>query len=308
MIELRHLRTLVALREVGTLARAAQRLHVTQSALSHQLKELEERLGSALFRRKARPLRFTAAGERLLTLADHVLPEVDAAQRDLRRLAAGDRGRLHIAVECHSCFEWLMPVMDEYRVQWPEVELDVTTAYTFEPLPALLRGDLDLVVTSDPQPLQAVSYTPLFRYQGLLVMANDHPLAAHTWIRPADLQGETLITYPVARERLDIFRHFLDPAGIAPAILRHAELTPIILQLAAGRRGVAALPSWAVQDHVTRGYISARPLGEYGLWGTLHAACRTPIPVYLEAFLDAARVISLRHLKGIEPPPQMALV
>ncbi len=301
MIELRHLQTLAALRDCGTLARAAQSLHVTQSALSHQLKDLEHRLDLKLLHRKGRPLRFTPAGERLLQLADRILPQVESARSDLRRMAQGECGRLHIAIECHSCFDWLMPTMDSYRARWPEVEMDVTLAYSFEPLPALVRGDLDLVITSDPAPLPGVKYLPLFRFQGVLVVANDHPLAAGEKVDPQQLQEETLITYPVPRERLDIYRHFLDPAGVQPARRRTAELTMIILQLVANRRGVAALPDWAVAEYLERGYVKALALGSDGMWGTLYCALPAALEQapYMEAFVSAARTVSFRNLRGI---------
>ncbi len=303
ILEVRHLRTLRALHQCGTLAKAAERLHVTQSALSHQLKDLEQRLEVRLYHRKGKPLRFTPAGERLLKLAERVLPEMECALAELQRMREGESGRLHIAIECHSCFEWLMPAMDAYRADWPEVEMDVTLAYSFEPLPALVRGDLDLVITSDPQPLPGVVYHPLFRFQGVLVMANGHPLTRKSWIEPTDLRDETLITYPVPTRRLDIYRHFLEPAGVAPAERRTAELTLIILQLVASRRGVAALPDWAVHEHLERGYVSARPMGRKGMWGTLYCAFHEGMgeAPYLRAFLDTARTISFQTLRGIRP-------
>ena len=125
MLELRHLNTLLAIREAGSLVEAAERLHVTQSALSHQLKDLEHRLGVALIVRRTRPIRFTPAGQRVLELARQVLPRVRRTETELRRLAAGRSGRLHIAIECHSCFQWLMPALDRFREGWPEVELDL---------------------------------------------------------------------------------------------------------------------------------------------------------------------------------------
>ncbi len=303
MVELRHLRTLMVLRDCGTMARAAQSLHVTQSALSHQIRELEQRLDLKLLQRRGRPLRFTPAGERLLRLAERILPEVESARAELRRMAQGESGRLHIAIECHSCFDWLMPTMDSYRAQWPEVEMDVTLAYSFEPLPALVRGDLDLVITSDPAALPGVSYSPLFRFQAVLVVANDHPLAARQLVEPRDLEGETLITYPVPQERLDIYRNFLEPAGVEPAQRRTAELTMIILQLVANRRGVAALPDWAVVDYLERGYVTALPLGQQGMWGTLYCALSESLrdAPYMSAFVAAARTISFRTLRGIQP-------
>ncbi|MBB3061873.1 LysR family transcriptional regulator [Microbulbifer rhizosphaerae] len=302
MIELRHLRALTLLRETGSMVRAAERLHLTQSALSHLFREMEERHDQALFVRKSRPLRFTSAGLRLLQLADEVMPRVKLAQRDLVRLASGQAGRLNIAIECHSCYQWLMPTLDHYRDNWPEVELDLSSGFHFAPLPALVRGDLDLVVTSNPDPeLKGIHYQPLFSFEMCLAVSRKHPLAEKSWVAPQDLAGEVQITYPVERERLDIFQHFLDPAGVEPAEIRTAELTVMMVQLAASGRGVCALPNWALHEYLQKGFIAQLRLGEKGLWSTLYAAVREEMleQAFLEDFLHTARETSFADLKGI---------
>ena len=302
MIEWRHLRSLAALRDSGNLTTAAERLHLTQSALSHQLKELEERIGAKLFERKSRPLRFTLAGERLLNLADQVLPQVRAAERDLARLRDGRAGRLHLVIECHSCFDWLMPALDAFRALWPEVALDISMGYGFEPLPALARGQIDMVITADPLPGEGVRYQPLFRYQNVLLLPVGHPLAAKSWIAPADLAGETLITYPVEVERLDLFSRFLMPAGVTVE-RRTSELTLMIVQLVASGRGLTTLPQWAVTQATASGQLTTRPLGEQGLWSTLHAAIRAEDHevAYLSEFIEMARSKCFATLEGLRP-------
>ncbi|WP_426416495.1 LysR family transcriptional regulator [Aestuariirhabdus sp. LZHN29] len=302
MIELRHLRTLIALRDCSSMAEAAERVSLTQSALSHQLKDLETRTGTILVIRKTRPLRFTTAGQRLLNLASDILPMVRSAELDLERLAGGEAGRLHLAIECHSCYQWLMPTIDEFRNHWPDVELDLASGFNFAPLPALQRGDLDLVVTSDPEELAGVAYIPLFRYESLLAVANQHPLAARNHIEPEDLSTEILISYPVERSRLDIFTRFLDPAGVEPLAIRTSELTVMMMQLVASGRGVSALPNWALDEYLEKGYVSARPLSRDGVTGTLFAAVRedqldTP---FMQDFLLTAKDISAETLSGIE--------
>jgi LysR family transcriptional regulator for metE and metH len=302
MIKLHHLHSLEALRESGSLVRAAARLHLTQSALSHQIKELEERLGLPLFERKSRPPRFTAAGERLLALADAVLPLLHQAERDLDHLRGGQGGRLHLAVECHSCFDWLMPLLEDYRHHWPQVALDISMAHSFEPLTALVRGEVDLVVTADPDDNPAIAYRPLFRYQNLLLLPPRHRLAVRPWITPQDLAGETLITYPVETARLDLFRRFLDPAGIVVE-RRSSELTVMILQLVASGRGLAALPQWAASLAVAAAQVLAKPLGEQGLWSTLYAAARREDRelAYIEAFIESVQTSCFSVLEGLRP-------
>lgn len=302
MLEIRHLETLAAIRDGGSLQEAADRLHLTQSALSHQLRELESRLGTPLLNRRTRPARLTTAGLRVLALADDILPRLRATERELQRLAAGRTGRLHLAIECHSCFQWLMPALDAFRAQWPEVALDLSAAFSFAPLPALLRGDLDLVITSDPQALDAIDYVPLFGYELVLAVSEAHPLASQRYIRPEQLADQTLITYPVDRQRLDVFTAFLDPADVEPAAVRKAELTPIIAQLIASNRGVAALPNWALTEYLDKGWLRVCRLGPQGVWRTLYAAIRNEDAdaPFIKDFLTIARDVSFRTLTGIK--------
>lgn len=301
-LEVRHLETLSAIRDAGSLQEAAERLHVTQSALSHQLRDLEVRLKTPLLNRRTRPARLTTAGLRIVSLADDVLPRVRAAERDLQRLAAGRTGRLHLAIDCHSCFQWLMPALDAFRRDWPDVELDLSAAFAFAPLPALVRGDLDVVITSDPQEGDAVAYLPLFRYELVLAVAAANPLSQYKYIEPVQLADQVLITYPVERERLDVFTAFLDPADIEPAAIRKAELTPIIAQLVASQRGVAALPNWALAEYMNQGWLRICHLGAQGVWRTLYAAVRADDVEagYLQAFMAAARDTCFKTLTGIK--------
>ncbi len=301
MLEIRHLKSLHALREADSLVDAADRLHFTQSALSHQLKELEDRIGAQLFVRKTKPIRFTSAGLRLLTLADTVLPLLRSAERDLSRLSGGTAGRLHMAIECHSCFQWLMPTIDVFRDAWPEVELDLASGFSFAPLPALARGDLDLVVTSDPIDLPGIMYVPLFTYEAMLAVSNKHKLANKAFIEPCDLETEVLIIYPVDRNKLDIFTHFLEPDDVEPLSVRTAEMTVMMVQLVASNRGVCCLPNWALHEYSSRGYVRAKQLGEKGLQATLYAAIRDDMfdAAFMQDFLLTAKDTSFSTLEGV---------
>lgn len=302
MLEVRHLETIAAVRDGGSLQEAAERLHLTQSALSHQLRDLETRLGTPLLNRRTRPARLTTAGLRVLALADEVLPRIRTTERELQRLAAGRTGRLHLAIDCHSCFQWLMPSLDNFRSQWPDVALDLSAAFSFAPLPALVRGDLDLVITSDPQSLEAVEYVPLFKYELILAVSESHPLSTNKYVQPEDLADQVLITYPVERSRLDVFTAFLEPAGVEPASVRKAELTPIIAQLVASNRGVAALPNWALTEYLQQGWLRLCRLGHGGVWRTLYAAMRTEDAdaPYIRDFLAIARETCFKTLDGIK--------
>jgi len=293
--------TLLALDECGSLSKAAARLFLTQSALSHQLKGLESYYGAALVEKNTRPLRFTAIGQRLLALARDVLPMVAEAGRDVARLAEGHAGPLRVAVQCHNCFDWLMPAMDAYRSLWPEVELDIISGFVVDPLPLLDRGEAELAVIHDPEgPHPNVVFSPLFRYESVALMSPRHPLAAKPWLGPTDFAAETLITYPVPDEMLDVMKHCLTPARINPK-RRTAELTVAILQLVASGRGIAALPSWTVGNYIERGYVVSRPIGPDGLRCELYAATTAAgaQAAYIREFIALTRTQSLTELAGV---------
>lgn len=301
MIELKHLRTLTTLRDSGSLTATATSLHLTQSALSHQLKDLEARIGGQLFLRKTRPVKFTSEGEILLKLADEIQPKIAKAENELASLKEDVNGRLHMAIECHSCFQWLMPALKEYQVAWPSVTLDFSSGFGFEPLPALMAGELDLVITSDIQPRSEVHYEPLFDFEMRLITAINSPLAEKPSIDPQDLSDLTMLSYPVQKQRLDVVKHFLQPAGIEPKKWKQADNTLMLVQMVSAGLGVAALPNWAISEFSRQGLIASKPLGK-GLSRRLFAAVRNSEKDkrYLQAFFSTARQQSKSHLDGIE--------
>ena len=306
MLELRHLRTVQTLAEAGNLSRAARRLHLTQSALSHQVRALEAHYGAALFERKSVPLRLSVAGQRLLALAREVDAQVTAAERDVARIAQGSSGTLRIAVECHSCFDWLMPSMDAFRERWPEVELDLVGGFHADPVGLLGEDRADLVIVSKTQPRrQDVRFEPLFRYEVLALLAREHPLGVKPHLTARDFARETLVTYPIPDDRIDIIRQVLAPARVQPAARRTTELTVAILQLVASRRAIAALPGWAVQPFLDRDYVVARPVGKRGLHSALFATVRaaSSARAYMQEFVGTMRAVSFATLQGISPLP-----
>lgn len=301
MIEIKHLRTLSVLRDTGSLTATATALHLTQSALSHQLKELESRIGGKLFLRKTRPIKFTSEGAIILKVADEVLPKIARAENDIASLKEDVNGRLHMAIECHSCFQWLMPALKEYQIAWPSVTLDFSSGFGFEPLPALVAGELDLVITSDIQPRSEVHYEPLFDFEMRLITATNHPLADKTFIEPEDLAAITMLSYPVQKQRLDVVKHFLQPAGVEPAKWKQADNTLMLVQMVSAGLGVAALPNWAISEFSRQGLITSKPLGK-GLWRRLFAATRhaEKDKRYLQAFFSTAKQQCQSHLDGIK--------
>ena len=298
-IELRHLRTIRAIHAAGGLARAAEQLNITQSALSHQIRGLEDQAGVELFARRARPMRLTGAGMRLLALAERVLPDVDALSDEFAALRAGRTGRLVIAIECHACFDWLLPGLGLHRRVWPDVAVDIRPGLAFGAMAALERAEVDRVVTSDPEQVAGIGFHALFDYHPMCLMAAGNPLAARAEVTPADLGAQHLITYPVDRARLDVFTAFLDPAGIEPRSVRQVELTAVIEMLVAADRGVAVLPDWVLRRLRDAPDCALRPLAgrpQRRLFAAIRAE-DAALP-YLAHFLRLARTEPVKLQRG----------
>lgn len=301
ILELRHLRTLQAIEQTGSLSRAAEVLCITQSAVSHQVKALEEWFGEELVYKQGGQSRFSVVGQRLLQLAGVVLEQVDQAELDILQMKQGAGGPLRVAVECHTCFDWLMPSMDVYRKRWPEVELDIVSGFHSDPVGLLHKGEAELAIVSELCEEEGVVSFPLFRFEMVAVVPVDSKLAKRAYLKPSDFADQTLLTYPVPDDMLDVIKHFLAPAGVQVK-RRSSELTVALLQLVASKRGLSALPAWAVKGYVDRGYVAQVPLGRKGLTSTLYAALPKAIAGkhYTADFVAVMREVCARELDGIE--------
>lgn len=290
MLDRNHLTIVHAVERLGSLTAAAGALHVTQSALSHSMKKLEQQLGTAIWLREGRGLRLTQAGTYLLGVANRVLPQLDVAEERLRQFASGERGTLRIGMECHPCYQWLLKVVAPYLAAWPDVDVDVKQKFQFGGIGALFCYEIDLLVTPDPLYKPGLVFTPVFDYEQVLVVAADHKLAKETVVMPQQLGDEVLISYPVPTERLDIYTLFLTPAGVAPKRHKVIETTDIMLQMVASGRGVAALPRWLVQEYAGRMPVVPVRLGPGGIAKQIFLGAReeeTGVD-YLQAFIALA--------------------
>ena len=301
MLEIRHLDSLIALAETGNLTRAGEKVSLSQSALSHQMRSLEEHYGFELFERKTSPLKWTRAGERLLVLAYDVSRQIRDAERDLARIGQGTAGTLRIAVECHSCFDWLMPARDALREGWPDVEMDIVSGFHPDPVGLLDENRADLVIVSTAKRRRGVEHHPLFEYDMPALLAPGHPLLEKPYLTAKDFSLETLITYPIPDNRMDLFRQVLEPSGVEPKERRTTELTVAILQLVKSRRGIAALPRWAVQPYLENDYVAEMPITAKGLRASLHAATTKEGAgqAFMKEFIEKFRVTAEGQFEGI---------
>jgi LysR family transcriptional regulator for metE and metH len=286
-LDLRHLKLIVAITEEKSVTRAGERLHLTQSALSHQLRDIEERLGTPLFLRLNKRMTLTQAGERLLHSAHQILAELKRAEDDLKQMVAGNQGVLRLSTECYTCYHWLPEILREFRSAYPEVEVKIALEATREPLPSLLNGALDLAIVTTRQRDKRLRYQPLFKDELVAIMAPAHPLAAQAYLRPRDFTSQHLILYVPPKDS-DLYQLVLLPAGVTPARLSQVQFTEAVIELVKAGLGISVLARWAVQEQLKTGALVARPVTRKGLHRQWYAALlrNDAVPAYVNDFVE----------------------
>lgn len=292
MLDRIHLEILSAIKEHGTLTKAAESLHLSQSALSHSIKKLESQLATEIWKKDGRTLRLTAAGEKIQTLANRVLPQFAHTELLIKQIAKGELGSLRIGMECHPCYQWLLRVIQPYLVQWPSIDMDVKQEFQFGALGALLSYEIDVLITPDPLFKPKIEYIPVFDYEHRLVVASSHPLAKQDFVEPEQLRDEVLFSYPVEPMRLDIFSQFLNPAKCSVKRHKNIETTEIMLQMVAAGRGICALPGWLVDEYSKSMPIKSLRFGVNGIAKQIFVGVRKHERdiEYLNDFIEQAKI------------------
>jgi len=291
MLERIHLAVMQEVARRGSLTAAAEHLFLTQSALSHTMKKLEQQLGVEIWRREGRKLHPTQAGEYLLAVANRLLPQLTYAEERLTQYAKGERGNLRIGMECHPCYQWLLKVVSPFLKAWPDVDVDVKQKFQFGGIGALFGHEIDMLVTPDPLRKRGLRFVPVFDYEQVLVVGPQHAFRGLRHIQPEQLADEILITYPVEIDRLDVYSQFLMPANITPRKHKEIETTDIMLQMVASGRGVAALPRWLVEEYAGKLPVFPVRLGRRGIAKQIFLGMReADVRVdYVQAFVEHAR-------------------
>jgi len=259
-LEIRHLKLLTAVAEEESVTAAGKRLHLSQSALSHQLRDAEEKLGTALFLRLGKRMALTAAGTKLVEVARRILKDLKAAELEVLGLNGDTHGVIRLSTECYTCYHWLPPVLSSFHSRFPKVEVRIDMAATHNPAEELLAGNLDVAVMNTPPENKSLHLSLLCEDELLVVMSPQHPLATRRRIQPQDLAGETILIYP-PREESTLILKVLEPAGVTPGRIMEIPLTEAIVEMVAAGVGIAFLACWSVSPHLESKKIVGRTLG-----------------------------------------------
>lgn len=263
-LEVRHLKLIEAIAKEGSITKAGNHLYLTQSALSHQLRDAEEKLGVALFVRLNKRMILTPAGERLLSSAQAVLDEMKRAEEDIRQIALSREGILRITTECYTCYHWLPSLLKIFNREFPRIEVQIVVGATADPLQALLDGKIDLALVSEPPKNSKLVYSPLFQDELVVVTSNEHPLGKRPFVKPEDFANEHVLVYTSIEETM-VFKKVLGPAGITPRQVSKVQLTEALLEMIRAGVGIGVLAKWAIAPQLEAGSVRAIPLTKKGL-------------------------------------------
>ena len=304
-LEIRHLRMVAAVAASGSVTRAASGLHLTQSAVSHQLRDIEQRLGTALFLRVGKRMVPTAAGERVLTTAQRVLDDITTAEDEVRRLGTNKAGVLRVCAQCNTGYHWLPPLIEAFRRKCPTVDVVIAVECTMRPLEALLDGRLDLAIVTEDVRNRQLRVRPLFEDEHAAIVAPDHPFASRAFVLPEDFLHERLLLYSGSTEDSFTIKRILRPAGVEPERISFVMLTEAILAMVKARLGISVMQTWAVEPAIRAGDVRAIPITPSGIhrrWSaaTLRAAPSSPA---MDVFLD---LLAARGMPARKRPLRLA--
>ncbi len=277
-LEMRHLRMLQAMALTGSVTRSAALLNLTQSALSHQIREAERRLGLDLFVQGNKQMQMTPAAQILNEEAGRILAQLERAERAVENPGEGMRHVVRIGCGAYSAYRWLPRFMRAFQESDPDIDIEVVADATQRPLTALTDRHLDIAVTSGKPAKSATRSLILFRDELILIMAPDHPLAAKPFVVAQDLADQVYISYSDVAEKGHEYDSFLKPAHVTYRKLLKVELTEAIVELVAAGFGISILSRWAVSQYLRSGVLASAKVTRKGLYVDWHAVTRKSEP------------------------------
>jgi LysR family transcriptional regulator for metE and metH len=265
-LEVRHFSLVNEIAATGSVTRAAERLHLTQSALSHQLRDIESRLGIQLFLRLGKRMVLTPPGERVLGAARRVLDEIARAEEDLKLMSQHGKGVLRLCTQCNTGYHWLPPLLQSFHRKFPGVDVQIMVNATDRPIDALLEGQIDLAVVTSEVDDKRLHTQLLFEDELVAVVPATHPFAKRSSIEAIDFAEEHLIIYKADRHDSYTFTHILAPAAVEPARVSQVPLTEAILELVKAGLGISVMARWAIEPAIKAGAVKAVRIGRRGVY------------------------------------------
>ena len=289
-MEIRYLRLIKAIVEEGSITRAIDKLHLSQSALSYQLKEAEIQIGTPIFYRRNKKLILTPVGKKLYAMANRVIKEIDFTESEIKKLISGENGVIRISTECYTSYHWLPSVLKKFNSEFHNVEIQIIFEATHRPIDKLIEGELDVAITSNPEIQEKVEYIDLFTDEMFAVVSPQHHWSEKEFIDAEDFKDVKLIIHSLPLDTVSIFRNLLIPKGIQPREVIILPLTEASIELVKANMGTIVMAGWAINPYMKQGMKTIK-IGAQGFFRQQYLARMKDreYPLYFDYFIKFLR-------------------
>lgn len=264
-MEIRHLKLIKAIVEEGSITKAVDKLNLSQSALSHQLKEAEYQLGTAIFYRINKKLLLTKAGETIYETAVQIIDKLSDAESHIKEMIRGEHGEIRISTECYTSYHWLPSLMKKFHLIFPNVDLKIVMEATHYPLEKLLQNEIDMAITSDPIKDDNILYTEIFQDEMVAVIPENHEWKNKKFVIAQDFSDQNLIIHSLPLQTVTIHQYVLSPAKISPKKIIVLPLTEASLEMVKAEMGVMVMAKWALKSYLENSDLRIVKVGKNGL-------------------------------------------
>ena len=287
-MELRHLKLVYTVAKEGTLTKAAEKLFLTQSALSHHLKEIEGELGTPVFKRSSKRMLLTPIGELVFNSASEVLNKFDELDKEIKRCLNGNTGKIRLSAECYTGFHWLPPIMKNFNSEYPNVDIEIVPKAVSNPIKYLLNGKIDLGVVLRKTTDKRIIYNRLFNDELVAVFSNNHHWKSKNFITADDFKSEHLFIHSRPFESSRLYNYVLKPKNVVPQKVTFLQLTEAVIEMVAAQLGVTVIAKWSATPYLKNKELSYLPVTSKGLKRTWYAAClkEAQLPLYTKKFIE----------------------
>lgn len=290
-MDVKHLKLIKEVAEKGSLTKAMDSLYLSQSALSHQLKEVETQLGATLFHRVNKKLVLTGAGQIVLNSAERILAELEETEISVKKYANGNRGNIRISTECYSCYHWLPSLMVDFKKEFPNVDIEILPDFALKPIDYVLSGDLDLAIVNHDESNPNLDYHPLITDEMVAVIPSDHAWVGRPFVEAKDFLDEQVIIHSLPLESVTLFRDVLTPEGVVPRKVIPIQIVEAAMEMIKAGMGVMVIARWIIEPYLSDKRLDSVQVTKRGLSRTWYGITlkKGDKPQYLANFLEHLR-------------------
>lgn len=265
MIALKYLKLIETVAEEGTLTKAGEKLFLTQSTLSHQLKSMEDTLGLPVFLRVKKRLVLTEAGILLLNAAKNIGRELESLQLEIRKRTHGETGRIRICTECYTTYHWLPAVIKNFNQIFPNIEVAINTENPLKPHQLLMEGKVDLILVFRKIRDESIVYREIINDELQAIVSHDHPWTQKKYVLPSDFKHETLILHNKNYQQSFLFESIFTDQ-LKPKKVIHLPLTETNIEMVRAGLGISVMNSWILNNYRSEKDLHFLPVTKRGLY------------------------------------------